>query len=47
MGAADLLRRRIADKFLRVAIVPTNAYQRTRFQLFSSVSFRDMRGVLK
>jgi len=31
LGAADLLRRPLADKFLHVAIVPANAYQRTKF----------------
>jgi len=44
LGAADLLRCPLADKFLHVAIVPANAYQRTKFQLFSSISFGDMRG---
>ena len=34
----------LADKFLHVAIVPANAYQHTKFQLSSSISFRDMRG---
>ena len=34
LGAADLLRRPLADKFLRVAIVPANAYQRTKFSAF-------------
>jgi len=37
----------LADKFLHVAIVPANAYQRTEFQLSSSLSFGDVRGVLK
>jgi len=46
MGAADL-RRPLADKFLHVAILPANAYQRTKFQLSSSISFGDMRGVPK
>ena len=44
MGAADLPRRPLADKFLYVAIVPANAYQHTKFQLSSSISFGDMRG---
>ena len=44
MGAADLPRRPLAVKFLYVAIVPANAYQHTKFQLFSSISFGDMRG---
>jgi len=34
----------LADKFLRVAIVPANAYQRTEFQLSSSISFGERRG---
>jgi len=38
------LRRLLADKFLQVAILRANAYQRTKFQLFSSISFGDMRG---
>jgi len=44
IDTGDLLRRLLADKFLHVAIVPANAYQRTKFQLSSSVSFGDMRG---
>jgi len=47
LGAADFLRRPLVDKFLHVAIVPANAYQRTKFQLSSSISFGDMRGVPK
>ena len=43
----DLLRRILADKLLLVAIVPVNAYQRTKFQLSSSISFGDIRGVPK
>jgi len=39
LGAADLLRRILADKRLHVAIVPAYAYQRTKFQLSSSISF--------
>jgi len=37
MGAANLLRRPLADKFLHVAIVPANAYQRTKAQLVSEI----------
>jgi len=44
--AADL-RRPLADKFLQVAIVPANAYQLTKFQLSSLISFGDMREVPK
>jgi len=40
-------RRLLADKFLHVTVVPANAYQRTKFQLSSSISFGDMRGVPK
>ena len=47
MGAADLPRRPLADKFLHGAIVRANAYQRTKFQLPSSNSFRDKEGVPK
>jgi len=47
LGAADLLRRPLADKFLQVAIVPANGCQRTKFQLSSSINFGDMRGVPK
>jgi len=32
------------DKFLHLARVPPNIYQRTKFQLSSSISFEDMRG---
>jgi len=46
-GAADLPRRRLADKFLHIAIVPANAYQHTKFQLPSSISFRDTERVQK
>ena len=44
MGAADLPRRPLADKFLYVAIVPANDYQHTKFKLSSSITFGDMRG---
>ena len=45
VGAADLpTRRPLAVKLLYVAIVPVNAYQRTKFQLYSSISLGDMRG---
>jgi len=47
VGAADLPRRPLQDKFLQVATVPANACQRTKFQLSCSISFRDMRGVPK
>jgi len=44
LGAADLLKRLLEDKFLHAAIVPANACQRTKFQLSSSISFGDMKG---
>jgi len=44
VGAADLPRRPLADKFLYVAIVPANAYQQTKFKLSSSISFEHMTG---
>jgi len=47
LGPADVLRRPLADKFLLVAIVPANAYQRTKIQPSSSISFGDMRGSQK
>jgi len=47
MGVADHLRRPLADKFLQLAMVPAYAYQRTKVQLSSSISLRDMRGVPK
>ena len=47
VGANDLPRRPLADKFLHRAIVPAIAYQCTKFQLPSSISSRDMERVLK
>jgi len=47
VGAAALPGRPVADKFLHVAIVPANTYQRTKFQLSISISFGDMEGVPK
>jgi len=47
LGAADFLRRSLTDKFLHVAIVPANAYQRTKCKLSRSISFGDMRGYTK
>jgi len=46
-GAADLLRRPLADEFLRGAIVPANAYKFVKFELPSAISFGDMEGVPK
>jgi len=45
--AAYLLRRALAGKLLHVVVVPANGYQHTKFQLSSSISFGDMRGVPK
>jgi len=45
--AADLPICPLADKFLHGAMVPANAYQHTKFQLPSSISFRDKEGVPK
>jgi len=45
VGAADILRRPLADKFLHVAKVPSNANQYTKFQPPSSSRFGDMEGV--
>ena len=43
----NVLRRPLANKFKHVAIVPANAYQRTKFQLSSWISFGDIMGVPK
>jgi len=47
LGDADHLKRPVTDKFLQLAIVPAYAYRRTKFQLSSSISLGDMRGVPK
>jgi len=47
VGAADLPKRPLVEKFLHGAIVPVNAYQSTKFQLPSSISFRDNERVTK
>jgi len=47
VGASDIPRRHLADKFLHIAIVPENAYQHIQFQLPSSIRFRDKKGVPK
>ena len=39
MGAPDLLRRPLADKFLYRALVLVNAYKCAKFQLPSSISY--------
>jgi len=45
MGAADLPRRPLADKFIYWALVRENAYKCAKFQLPSSISYGDMEGV--
>jgi len=47
VGAPDFPRRPLADKFLCRALVRVNAYKYARFQLHSSISFRDKEGVPK
>jgi len=47
VGAPDFLRRPLADKFLYRALVRVNAYKCAKFQLPSSISYRDMEGVPK
>ena len=44
LGAADLTRRHLADKFLYRATALVNVYQCAKFQLPSSNSFGDMEG---
>ena len=47
MAAPDFPRRPLADKFLYQALVRVNAYKFAKFQLPSSISYRDMEGVPK
>ena len=47
VGGPDFHRRPLADKFLYVALVRVNAYKCAKFQLPSSISFRDKEGVPK
>jgi len=47
VGAHDLPRRPLADKFLYRALVRVNAYKCAKFQLPSSISYGDMEGVPK
>jgi len=47
LGAADLPRRPLMDKFLHRTIVFVNAYQCTKFIPPSSISFGDMKSVPK
>jgi len=45
LGAADFRIRPLADKFLYRALVRVNAYKCAKFQVPSSISYRDMEGV--
>jgi len=44
VGAAGLPRRPLADKFLYRGVVRINAYKCAKFQVPSSISYRDMEG---
>ena len=45
MAAADFPRRPLADKFLYRGLVRVNAYKCAKFQVPSSISYRDMEGI--
>ena len=45
LGAADFRIRHLADKFLYRGLVPINAYKYAKFQIPSSISYRDMEGI--
>ena len=45
MGAADLPRRPLADKFSYRGLVRVNAYKYAKFQVPSFISYRDMEGI--
>ena len=45
MAAPDFPRRPLADKFLYRALVRINAYKFAKFQIPSSISYRDMEGI--
>ena len=47
MGAGDLPRHPLADKFLHSRPLPAIAYQYAKFQMPSSISSGDMEGLLK
>ena len=47
MGAADFRIRPLADKFLYRELVRVNAYKCAKFQVHSSISYRDMEGISK
>ena len=44
LGAADFRIRPLADKFLYQELVRVNAYKCAKFQVPSSISYRDMEG---
>ena len=45
MAAPDFPRRPLADKFLYRGLVRVNAYKYAKFQVPSSISYRDMEGI--
>ena len=45
MAAADFPRRPLADKFLYRGLVRVNDYKCAKFQVLSSISYRDMEGI--
>ena len=45
LGAADFRIRPLADKFLYRELVRVNAYKCAKFQIPSSISYRDMEGI--
>ena len=45
LGAADFRIRPLADKFLYRELVHVNAYKCAKFQVPSSISYRDMEGI--
>ena len=47
VAAPDFPRRPLADKFLYPALVRVNAYKCAKFQVPSSISYRDIEGIPK
>ena len=45
LGAADFRIRPLADKYLYRELVRVNAYKCAKFQIPSSISYRDMEGI--
>ena len=45
LGTADFRIRPLADKFLYRGLVRVNAYKCAKFQVPSSISYRDMEGI--